>query len=248
MKCLPRINWTYWACLMLASVFGANAGDFLADALNLGHLSGIPYLAAALAAVFLTERFSSRPSVVYFWIAIIIIRASGTNIGDIFHDYRIGFAYSLPLSAALLAASVAVWKYRKPPLAGQGIVPVNTYYWISMFFVCVLGTVGGDGMSYGTGLGNLGATLVLAVPLAMTFFIGRHGLLTRLSYYWFTVSLIRCVGTAAGDFLAHKVFGLEWATAVSGTIFFAYVLALYSKSTDNLRLREQALLPEENVS
>ncbi|HZD90550.1 MAG TPA: hypothetical protein VE224_10650, partial [Pseudolabrys sp.] len=78
MRFVPKINRPYWACLILASIFGANAGDFLADVAGLGHLSGIPYLAAALAAVFAIERVTSRPSALYFWVAIIIIRASAT--------------------------------------------------------------------------------------------------------------------------------------------------------------------------
>ena len=45
MKCVPKIDAAYWTSLSLASVFGANAGDFIADVVHLGHLSGIPYLA-----------------------------------------------------------------------------------------------------------------------------------------------------------------------------------------------------------
>lgn len=247
MKCVPKINRAYWACLMLASVFGANAGDFLADGLNLGHLNGIPHLAAGLFMVFLIERFSRRPSALYFWVAIIIIRASGTNIGDVFHDFKIPFVYSMPLSAVLLAISVVIWRFANPPQPAEGIVPVNAYYWISMFLACVLGTVGGDAMSYGVGLGNLGAALAFAVPLAITLYVGRKGLLPHLYYYWFTVSLVRCAGTAAGDFLAHKVFGLGLATMVSGSVFFAIILLAYSVSRDNIRLRKQILLPAPNL-
>ena len=81
MKCVPKIDAAYWTSLSLASVFGANAGDFIADVVHLGHLSGIPYLAGCLAAVFIIERSAPRPSALYYWIAIIVIRASAT----IFH-------------------------------------------------------------------------------------------------------------------------------------------------------------------
>lgn len=236
MKCVPKINRPYWASLVLASIFGANAGDFLADVIDLGHLSGIPYLAACLAVVFLVERFSKRPSALYFWISIIIIRASATNIGDVFHDYRIGFIYSVPLCAVLLIVSVAIWRMVRPPAAHSGIVPVNGFYWITMFIAGVLGTVGGDAASYGVHLGNFYATVVLAVPLAILFFIGRNGLLTELSYYWLTVSFIRSAGTAAGDWVAHAIFGLTVATAVTGAVFFAVVLFNYTRSKENVRL------------
>jgi uncharacterized membrane-anchored protein len=242
MKCVPKINQLYWASLILASIFGANAGDYLADGLGLGHLSGIPYLAACLIVVFMIERFARRPSALYFWVAIIIIRASATNIGDVFHDYKIGFTYSVPLTALLLIVSVAIWRMVRPPTSIPGIVPVNGFYWVSMFLAGVLGTVGGDAMSYGVHLGNLYATIVLAIPLALVFVIGRHGLLTQLYYYWLTVSLIRSAGTAAGDWIAHGYLGLAGATAASGTVFLFAILLNYAVSSENIRLVRQEIL------
>ena len=38
----------YWTALCLASVFGANMGDFFAHNLGLGHVAGLPFLAVAL--------------------------------------------------------------------------------------------------------------------------------------------------------------------------------------------------------
>jgi uncharacterized membrane-anchored protein len=236
MTCVPKINRAYWTCLILASIFGANAGDFVADVLRLGHLSGIPYLAASLAAVFVIEWISPQPTALYFWIVIIIIRASATNIGDVFHDLKIGFAYSVPLMTVALISAVAIWRAVKPSDASRDTIPVNAFYWVTMFVAGVLGTVGGDAMSYGVRLGNMGATIALGVPLALTLWIGRKGMLTQLYYYWFTVGLIRSAGTSAGDWLAHGPLGLTWATVVSGVVFFALVLLTYTVESDNTRL------------
>ena len=235
MKCVPKINRAYWTCLILASIFGANAGDFVADVLHLAHLSGIPFLSAFLATVFIIEWISPRPSALYFWIAIIIIRASATNIGDVFHDLKIGFGYSVPLMTVALIAAVAIWRAAKPSDAFRDTIPVNAFYWFTMFVAGVLGTVGGDAMSYGVRLGNMTATIALGVPLALTLWFGRNGLLTHFYYYWFTVALIRSAGTSAGDWLAHGPLGLTWATAVSGTVFFAVVLLTYTVAKDNTR-------------
>jgi uncharacterized membrane-anchored protein len=68
-------------------------------------------------------------------------------------------------------------------------------------------------------LGNLNATLVLGAALGISFLFGRKGLQTTWVYYWLTIVLIRSAGTAAGDFLAHKVFGLSISTLVSGIVF-----------------------------
>jgi uncharacterized membrane-anchored protein len=110
MKTVPKINSTYWLCLCVASIFGANAGDFIAGVLHLGHFGGLPYLIIALAGVFLVEHFTRRGSALYFWLAIIIVRASATNVGDIFHDYKIGFEISVPAMSVLLISLVSLWR------------------------------------------------------------------------------------------------------------------------------------------
>ena len=42
---LPILGPRFWAALCLASIFGANVGDFFAHDLGLGHLGGLPFLA-----------------------------------------------------------------------------------------------------------------------------------------------------------------------------------------------------------
>jgi uncharacterized membrane-anchored protein len=234
MKFVPKINSAYWACLILASIFGANSGDFVADVLHLGHFRGIPFLAVCLVAVFVIEWIKPLSSTIYFWIAIIIVRASATNIGDIFHDLHIGFAYSVPLMILTLIAAVAIWRAAKPSEASSRTIPVTPFYWVTMFVAGILGTVGGDAMSYGIRLGNLGATIALGVPLALAFWFGRNGLLSQFYYYWLTVALIRSAGTSAGDLLANRI-GLTSATAASGAVFLALVLLTYTVAGDNTR-------------
>jgi uncharacterized membrane-anchored protein len=42
-KChVPLLGLRYWTALCLASVFGANMGDFFAHNLGLGHVAGLP--------------------------------------------------------------------------------------------------------------------------------------------------------------------------------------------------------------
>jgi uncharacterized membrane-anchored protein len=234
MKFVPKINSAYWACLLLASIFGANSGDFVADVLHLGHFRGIPFLAVCLVAVFVIEWIKPLPSAIYFWIAIIVIRASATNVGDIFHDLNIGFAYSVPLMILTLIAIVVLWRAAKPSDASSGTIPVTSFYWVTMFVAGILGTVGGDAMSYGIRLGNLGATIALGAPLALAFWFGRNGLLTQFYHCWLTVALIRSAGTSAGDLLANRI-GLTSATAASGAAFFALAFLAYTVVRDNTR-------------
>jgi uncharacterized membrane-anchored protein len=226
MKRVPKIDREYWLTIIIASIFGANAGDYIADALGLGHLRGIPFLAAFVAVLFVTEALSRRGSALFYWATIIVIRAAATNIGDVFHDYRIGFGYSIPAVFLVMVAVILIWKRSGERTLAGGVIPVNTLYWITMFLAGVLGTVVGDGTSYGTGIGNLYGTIVLSVPLAVVLFCGRRGLITNLFYYWMTIALIRSAGTAAGDFLA-RTFGLGTSTALTGIIFAAVTIVLY---------------------
>lgn len=239
MKCIPIINWKYWMCLTFASVFGANMGDYLADGVNIGHLIGIPYLLGAIIILFALERNSTMTSALYFWVSIIIIRASGTNIGDIFHDLRLSFGYSVPLSVVMLIIPVLACWFIEAPNEKTSYINVNSHYWITMFFVSIFGTVGGDAMSYGVDLGNLGATLVLLIPLIIILFIGRKGLWTNLFYYWFTIAIIRCMGTAFGDFCAHKI-SLPLATIASG-ITFVVICWLVYRNCNNTHLKTKEL-------
>src|SRR5438876_8689024 len=81
-KHLPMLGARYWVALCLASIFGANMGDFFAHDLHLGHVAGLPYLALALGIVIVAERFDRRMHQVYYWTAIIIVRTAATNFAD----------------------------------------------------------------------------------------------------------------------------------------------------------------------
>jgi uncharacterized membrane-anchored protein len=226
MKCVPKLDTQYWLTIGMASIFGANTGDYLADGLNLGHLDGIPALVAVFAAILLAEAFLKFSSAVYYWAAVIVVRAAATNIGDIFHDFRISFAISIPLVLVLLLAALLVWRLARKDAFATGVIPVNAFYWVTMFLAGTLGTVVGDWASYPMQLGNLVAAIVLAAPLAIMLPLGWKRMQTNLLYFWALIVLIRSSGTAAGDYIAHSI-SLPLATAVTGLVFAAIVLLFY---------------------
>src|SRR5260370_9616504 len=59
---------------------GANAGDFLANILHLGHLRGLPPLAAAFVVIVWAERRAQATTEAYYWLAIIVLRTGATNL------------------------------------------------------------------------------------------------------------------------------------------------------------------------
>lgn len=229
---LPTLGARYWAALCLASIFGANMGDFFARNLGLGHVAGLPLLALALAIVIAAERFDRSVHQVYYWTAIIIVRTGATN----FADFACG-DMKLPrglviigLTAALIAALFASWQFAWRRQSGENktsdtVLRADAGYWISMFIAGTLGTVIGDYCSHDLHLGDGGASLLLVPILALVFVIVRNGRFRALPYYWLTIVTVRSAGTAVGDLVAGRtMLGLPLGTLVTGTLFVALLV------------------------
>ena len=229
MEHLPNLNAKYWSALILASIFGANAGDFFSDVLGLGHFLGLPILALAFAGVLIAERFDRYKHHAYFWAAIIVVRSAATNIGDIGHDLHLHPISVMAFLSALLLATLTCWAvFRKQvtvPCAVSSSLASAPQYWWTMLVAGALGTVVGDYFSYAMHLGNLEAALLLgAVVVVLFLLLGPTDRLSRLFYYWLTVVFIRSAGTAMGDFFAHKLLGLPLSTLTSGLAFIALLV------------------------
>jgi uncharacterized membrane-anchored protein len=214
-KHVPRLEPRYWAALCVASVFGANMGDYFAKVLGLGHIKGLPILAGLLLLILLIERRDTRPHQAYYWLSIVVVRTAATNLADFLAgDLKLTRLWIMLALAVLLAAIVAYAKFRAAaaaPAEGQrdagGVLTADAYFWLAMLTAGTLGTVAGDFSSFGTGLGLVNATIALSALLCAWFFLGK-GLLRILPFYWFTVVLVRTAGTTAGDFAAGRTLGL----------------------------------------
>jgi uncharacterized membrane-anchored protein len=226
---LPTLGVRYWTALCLASIFGANMGDFFAHDLGLGHVTGLPFLALALLVVVVSERFDRIIHQAYYWIAIIIVRTAATNFADFAcGDMKLPrLLVAVGLAVLLVAALLASWRFawrRGPEKAGDGgsVLRADTGYWTSMFIAGTLGTVIGDYCSHNLQLGDAWAALLLGSILGVLFVTARDGLLRSLWYYWLTIVAVRAAGTVAGDFLAgRQVLGLATSTLVTGISFVA---------------------------
>jgi repeat uncharacterized protein DUF347 len=228
---LPTLGPRYWTALCLASIFGANMGDFFAHDLGLGHVDGLPFLAMAFAIVIAGERFDRAVHQVYYWTAIIIIRTAATNSADFLcGDMKLPRVWVIAALTALLAAAVAVsWQWlwrRKPDQGDAAVLRADSGYWISMLIAGTLGTVIGDYCSHNLHLGDAEASILLSLILGLLFVVARGGLLRSLWFYWLTVVMVRAAGTAVGDLVASRgVLGLPLSTLVTGVIFVGVLVA-----------------------
>ena len=218
---VPSAGIRYWTALSIASVFGANCGDFVARYLKAGHAGGLVPLAILLALVFVAERRDKRVRQVYYWLAIIIVRTAATNLADFgAGDLRIDKALLIGGLTVLLALTLLISRPTKS-LNSDGVFALpdtEAKYWTAMLVAGTLGTVIGDVMSFGTGLGTLYASLVEGAVLAVAFLLGARGLFANVWFYWLTIVTVRATGTSVGDFLAHDL-GLAISTLVTGIVF-----------------------------
>jgi uncharacterized membrane-anchored protein len=231
---LPRLSTRYWVALCLASIFGANMGDFFARNLGLGHVTGLPFLALALAIIVVGERFDRSIHQAYYWTAIIIVRTAATNFADFAcGDLKLPRLWVIvALTAVLVMALAASWQLRwrrqsVKPGDSDTVLRADMGYWVGMFIAGTLGTVIGDFSSHDLHLGDADASILLGAALALLFLIARtrNGLLRSLPYYWLTIVTVRAAGTVVGDLLAGRhMLGLPASTLVTGTLFVALLV------------------------
>lgn len=228
---LPALGPRYWSALCLASIFGANMGDFFARNLGLGHVSGLPFLAAALATVIVAERFDRLQHQSYYWLAIVIVRTAATNFADFAAgDLKLPRIWVMAALTVLLVAALWLsWQFAWRRLAGKtdNLLRADLGYWVSMFIAGILGTVVGDFCSHNMHLDDAGAAILLSPIVGALFLIGRHGPLRLLPFYWLTVVAIRAAGTAIGDLVSGRnTLGLPLSTAITGILFVGLLLIL----------------------
>jgi uncharacterized membrane-anchored protein len=241
----PLINSKYWLALVAASLFGTNTGDLISEYFHLGNVAGLPYLAVALAAIFLLEKGSPWVSAAYFWAAIIVIRTGAT------HTFGIYGVAMFPVIIAVFVFAVRHYKTRidaDPQPAGMP--KVDGSYWVCMALAGIVGTLMGD---YGSALGGLAtygvahlagmapggfdfswvqtghieATVLFGAAMIAMMLRNSVTDLTKPTTYWTPLALIRTAGTAAGDLQAHTLLGLLNATILTGICFTALIVAFY---------------------
>ena len=239
---VPFLGLRYWIALCLASIFGANMGDFFAHNLELGHVAGLPFLAIALAIVLVLEHLDRTVHEAFYWLAIVVIRTAATNLADFFAaDLRLPRPWVMAGLAMLLALSVAAawqlsWRNAADKSDAQrNLLRADYGYWLAMLIAGTLGTVMGDFFSHDLHLGNAIASLVLSALLAPFLVLGARQLLWSLPLYWTTIVMVRAAGTTVGDLLAARnALGLALSTAATGLLFIGFLIVWRTSKADEI--------------
>ena len=239
---VPLLGLRYWIALCLASVFGANMGDFFAHNMGLGHVAGLPFLAIALAIVLILERLDRSVHEAFYWLAIVVVRTAATNLADFFSgDLRLPRPWVMAGLAVLLALSVAAaWQLSWRNAANRtdarsNLLRADYGYWLAMLIAGTLGTVMGDFFSHDLHLGNAVGSIVLSALLAPFLVLGARQLLWSLPLYWTTIVMVRAAGTTVGDLLAARnALGLALSTAATGLLFIGFLILWRASKADKI--------------
>jgi uncharacterized membrane-anchored protein len=221
---VPAITRRYWAAILVASMCGANTGDFLSHNLHLGHTRGLLPLAALFLLILWAERRARIPTEAYYWLAIIVLRTAATNLADLCtHDLKLGYG-ATEIGLTLLLIAFLVTDRRRgsstSSFAEQDrprLPATNGNYWLAMLTAGTLGTASGDFTADVAGLGLFYGSAVLTALFAVVLIISwRFGGMSK-PWYWVSIVAARTAGTTLGDLLASR-HGLDLGLPLSTTI------------------------------
>jgi uncharacterized membrane-anchored protein len=237
-KNLPSITPRYWTAILVASMCGANTGDFLSHNLHLGHWRGLPPLAALFLIVLWAERRARIATEAYYWLAIIVLRTAATNLADLgTHDFDLGYGVietglTVLLIATLLinrGGSAATASGALPERQRLNLPATDANYWLAMLTAGTLGTATGDFVAEAVGLGlglSFGSVVLVVIFGAVLVVSWRFGKMTK-PWYWASIVAARTAGTTLGDLLASRHgwdLGLPVSTAITGSMLAAIVI------------------------
>jgi uncharacterized membrane-anchored protein len=97
---IPSTDAVYWLAMLTAATLGTALGDYGSHTLTL-HVSVVVSVTLLAAALWLVRRATSDTAL--YWCAIVIVRAAGTNVGDLL-AFKKGLNLGLPVSSLLTGA------------------------------------------------------------------------------------------------------------------------------------------------
>jgi uncharacterized membrane-anchored protein len=109
---LDRVDWLYWATMLIAGTLGTALGDFSSFRTGLG-LAGASMALSVLVAALIGLGSGGRlfRFTLYYWLTVVAIRTAGTSVGDYFARIW-GLPESTLVFAVALIALLALWPER----------------------------------------------------------------------------------------------------------------------------------------
>jgi uncharacterized membrane-anchored protein len=245
-KNLPTIAPRYWTAILVASMAGANMGDFVSHHLHLGHTRGLLPLAVTFALILWAESRAKVASEAYYWLAIIVMRTAATNLADLAtHDLKLNYGVTEAGLTAMLVVILLADRARgrasaagRQDIGGRSLPATDPPYWAAMLVAGTLGTASGDFTAGNLGLGlSLGSVILLAIFGIVLLVSLRYGGMTK-PWYWASIVAARTAGTTMGDFVANPHglgLGLSLSTVCTCGLLAGIVVLWSDKSAVAMR-------------
>ena len=230
---VPAVTLGFWIIKIVATTLGETGGDWVTMSLKLGYLMGTAIFAVLFIGLVASQVKSGRFHPLLYWATIIATTTLGTTLAD-FADRSVGPGYpgGVALVAALLLASLAIWRWKEGTVSVASIVRprVEWFYWTTILFSQTLGTALGDWVA-GTDRGGLGlgyerGALIFGAGLLLVAALYFWRKTSNTLLFWAAFVLTRPLGATVGDFLDKPVAqgGLQISRLYASLILLALIL------------------------
>ena len=204
---IPPVGPRYWFAMAIASMCGANLGDIIMDVLKLQVDWGLALLMLLFCLLLVMERVISGVREMFYWGAILIVRATATNIADFaIKGVHLTYAGASVFLALILLGLILLDRRQKPIKQGGSMNSADGKYWFCMLIAGTLGTLIADGLGHAFGPVQIGVPIAAAIGtlamLAIFFFRSRKAD-SGVASYWIALVCIRWWGTSVGDISAY---------------------------------------------
>lgn len=105
-----KVEFVYWITILFSNTLGTALGDFLSDSSGLGFTGGALLIAGLLALVVAAFYFTEISRVALFWIAFVLTRPFGAQMGDILTKPHVKGGLELgTIGSSLVLAAILIF-------------------------------------------------------------------------------------------------------------------------------------------
>lgn len=224
MKNIPKVNFTYWILMIIATTTGEIVGNYISRDLGLGYKIGASILGTLYVATILYSLFRNKLNPIFYWFLIILGNICGTNIADLICiDLKLGTILGSLLVIAVFLLLLILMKWVSKNKSEIAEKKLEFFYWMAILSSSTFGTTSGDFLSNDTPLGADGGTILLIILLVISTLLLKLKIMSNEIFYWVAIILIHPIGATFGNYISKPVgldFGNVWTSICLIFLFF----------------------------